>query len=294
MKIFILATLVAAILLVGVFVSVRIYDDKIVDSEETVGASQDARLSQLEDKLSAVNEMREEVKALTDLVARLETAKAEETADRAPGQSETRGASFSSSQGESVDEKVIAAVAEVLKTPEGREEFEGAVREGVRQFQQEERRKRQLRTAAIKEEIEELSQGPYGKYNLKVNAMAKWLDLDDNQKDAYHTQVEKYDAMIEETRTREGADAENYDKYHEERENLRKEFASVFDTSLSPEQSETFNALETLEKRPDKNEMTPRLFYGHEMRADRAEATESSDSTRSTESTNDSNAARER
>ena len=270
MKSVVIATLVAAVLVVGFFVSVRMQDDGLGGADERVSASQQSRLSQLEDRLAAVDGLREEVKTLADLVARLEARTGEGTDERTPALGGTRGATSSSPQRESVDEEVIEAVTELLKTPRGQEEFDSVVEASVRRYQQQERQKRQLRTAEIKEEIEEFRQGPYGKYNLKVNSMAKWLDLNDYQKGVYHTQVAHYDAQIQDARTREKEDPENRDKYRQERQDLRQGFVSIFANSLQPEQVEIFNAMSDYEKRPDGDERTmARVIYGREARSDR-------------------------
>ena len=228
MKSLVIATLVIAVLVVGIFVSVKMQDDGLGGSDETVSASQESRLSQLEDKLAAVDGLREDVKALADLVAKIETRKGEGTADRTPAPGGKRGAKSSSPQRESVDGEVIAAATEMLKTPKGQEEFYDAVKAGVRRYQQEESQQRQRRMVEIGREIEEFSQGPYGKYNLKVNSMAKWLELNDFQKELYHTQVAHYDSLIMNVSTREKEDPENRDKYGQERKDLRQEFVSIF------------------------------------------------------------------
>jgi len=277
MKSFVIASLATAVLVVGIFVSIKMQDDGVFGSDETLRVSQESRLSQLEDQLTAVDELREDVKALADIVAKLEARKGEGTDDRTPAPGETRGTNSSSAQRESVDEEVFAAVTEMLKTPKGQEELYGAVKAGVRRYQQEERQQRQLRNAEIKEQIEEFIQGPYGKYNLKVNSMAKWLGLNDYQRGIYHTQVTHYDGLILKVWNREKEDPENSDEnYDQERNDLRQEFVSVFVNTLLPEQAETFNGMTDYEKRPDtKERRMKRLIYGHELRSDRADATES-------------------
>jgi len=270
MKSFVVATSVAAVLVVVVVLALKAQEDGPAQSDEMVRLAQESRLTQLEEKLAAVEGLREDVRELSNLVATLESKTREREEESAQAREEGREVDSPASQKGSIEDDVVAAVAEVLKTSEGQERLYGAVKSSVERFKNEEREERELRTAEIKEQIEEFKEGPYGKYNLKVNSMAKWLDLNDYQRGVYHTQVVSYDESIQEVRSREKDDPENRDTYRRERKDLRKEFASRFADCLLEDQAEIFNAMSDYAKRPDGDErMTARIVYGREFRGDR-------------------------
>lgn len=81
---------------------------------------------------------------------------------------------------------VFAAIAEERQLREAEREKE---RQEMRQ-RMEERRK----------EMEALSEGPYERYNLKVNSMAKVLNLTDAQKQSYYELTKGYSDKLEEAR----------------------------------------------------------------------------------------------
>lgn len=270
MKSFVVATSVATVLVVVVVLALKAQEDGPGQSDEMVRLAQESRLSQLEEKLAAVEGLREDVRELSNLVATLESKTREREEVSAQVREGGRDVDSPASQKGSIEDDVVAAVAEVLKTSEGQEKLYGAVKSSVERFKNEEREERELRTAEIKEQIEEFKEGPYGKYNLKVNSMAKWLDLNDYQRGVYHTQVVSYDESIQEVRSREKDDTENRDTYRRERKDLRKEFASRFADCLLEDQTEIFNAMSDYAKRPDGDErMTARIVYGREFRGDR-------------------------
>ncbi|HAK94345.1 MAG TPA: hypothetical protein DCM87_04920 [Planctomycetes bacterium] len=74
---------------------------------------------------------------------------------------------------------------------------ERKMREDERQKQREEADKRREER---RKEMEDLSQGPYERLNLKVNSMAKALGLDDTQRDKYAEITKKYRDKIDEER----------------------------------------------------------------------------------------------
>ena len=287
MKRLLIGATLAMLLVAGALVSVRMRGDGDRGTDASVVESHDARLSELEEQLEALDGLREEVRVLTDLVSRYVPRSDEGSADGAS----THGASARSGmervQPASLRDgtdggDVTAAALEQLKTPSGQEEFYDAVRASVQRYRQEEQQERRDRNKQIERDIRGFAKGPYGKYNLKVNSMAKWLGLNDYQKDTYHTQVLHYEGLIQEVRGREKEDPQGRGKeYHNERQALREEFASVFVNSLVPEQAEVFNGMSEYEKRPDSTEpkMMRRVIYGHEMRAGRDDAPLSDDAT---------------
>lgn len=133
-----------------------------------------------------------------------------------------------------------------------REETEQQRREEMRQ-QMEERRK----------ELEELSQGPYDRYNLRVNSMGKALELTDAQKEGFFELTKKYSEKFGEARktlmaARQdtegqaeggrgrrggGPGGERGEQYRELVENLQKEYEAELGTILTGTQLETFNGL---------------------------------------------------
>lgn len=89
-------------------------------------------------------------------------------------------------QPDRLKEYVFAAIAEERELREKERQKE---REAMRQ-RMEERRK----------EMEALSQGPYERYNLKVNSMAKVLNLTESQAQSYYELTKQYSEKLEQAR----------------------------------------------------------------------------------------------
>ncbi len=110
--------------------------------------------------------------------------------------------------------------------------------------------------------VEELSQGPYGRWNYRVNSLAEKLSLDGRQKGVYHDLLVKYDgqrqdfsARVKEqfSQTRAAAGEENNRKFFvgvQVREQFKQmgaqldaigaEFDREFSGHLGPEQQKTY------------------------------------------------------
>ena len=154
------------------------------------GAGEPEAVTRLQAELKTT---REAVQALKTDIARL-TARQTELANAlsirpaapegAPRVSAEEGESFEVS--DALRGEVFAIIAEERK-----------IREEERQKQREEADQRREER---RKEVEELSQGPYERLNLKVNSMAKALGLDDTQRDKYAEITKKYRDKIDEER----------------------------------------------------------------------------------------------
>jgi hypothetical protein len=279
MKSLVIAALVAAVLVGGVLVSVRMQGGPSDTLDAALANSREDRIAELEERLATVDGLREEVQTLSNLVSRLTMREREVARARASAPSDAGDVRTASLEEAGMDDALIAAATAKLETPSGQEKFYDAVRAGVQRYQQEERQGRQRLKGEVETQIRELGQGPYGRYNLKVNSMAKWLELNDYQRDVYHNQVTHYDPLIQKVRAREKEDPQNSERYQQERRDLRQEFSAIFVNTLQPDQAEIFDDMSDYEKRPDSSDpkLVSRLIWGREARAEREAAGESSD-----------------
>jgi hypothetical protein len=150
--------------------------------------------------------------------------------------------------------QLVAAVID--EEDRQREEEREAQREEFRQRREEERRER-----------EALSQGPYDRYNLKVNSMAQALSLTESQKQGYFELVKGYQEKLNETRDklreerraaeggtaadgtaedgagRRGRGPGDRDGFREVFDTLQKEYATAVQGLLSPSQLEAYSGL---------------------------------------------------
>ena len=78
-------------------------------------------------------------------------------------------------------------------TPEAQEALRGYVRQALQDERRERQEKARQRSQEWQREMKAMREGPYGKYNFKINSMAKKLDLSDAQKQILHDSLVWYD-----------------------------------------------------------------------------------------------------
>jgi hypothetical protein len=147
---------------------------------------------------------------------------------------------------------------------------ERKLQEAERERQREERR---VRMEERRKELEAMREGPYDRYNVKVNSLAKVLNLTDAQKQSYYDLVAAYSGKVEESMkqlreareaeraaaaaAREGGeqgqegergrgrrgDAAGREQFREMYDGLQKSFASDVASLLSAEQAQTYGEL---------------------------------------------------
>ncbi len=132
-------------------------------------------------------------------------------------------------------------------------------REEERQQQREQQKEEaKQRAEAKRQEQAELKEGPYDKFNVKVNSAAKALGLSESQKQAYYELLKSSREKVSEARKSastevkaEGASAESgkgkgreeFKKMREVMESAQKDFAAQVQAILSPAQLETYKSL---------------------------------------------------
>jgi len=132
---------------------------------------------------------------------------------------------------------------------DGEREF----RDYVRQVYMEERNARKDREAAEAEaqrkEYEELGQGPYGKYNRRVNTLGKQLAMDDRQKQRYHDLLASYSSRLQEMRKAvDWRDKSAREGFRATENALQSEFDAHVAHLLSQQQAEDYSAMGPGEK----------------------------------------------
>lgn len=155
------------------------------------------------------------------------------------------------SPGEEPD-PLAGAVAAVIAEERKQQETE-------RQREREERRERQEQ---LRQEMEAMRQGPYDRYNMKVNSLAKALGLSESQKQSYFGLVSGYRTKLEEgmkqlreaRKAEEGASAEGQrkgrgpdrgdgQKFRELNDALQQAYAADMSAILSPDQLSAYGGL---------------------------------------------------
>ena len=142
-----------------------------------------------------------------------------------------------------------AAAGDVLPPPpEVLRPYEEQTRDYVFALIDEKRRleneERLQQAEARRREHEELSQGPYGNFNLKVNSMAKLLEMPGAQRDRYHEISARHWEKLQELRkginwSEPGA----RQNYHAEHERIEAQFAEDVAQILSIDQLAVYEKL---------------------------------------------------
>jgi hypothetical protein len=132
----------------------------------------------------------------------------------------------------------------------------GALRDVVRQVIQEERQERRRedegRTEEQKMLLQDLSQGPYGKFNLRVNHLARLLNLSERQQQTYHALLaDAAERLQEARRDLDKTNPESLRLYQERKKQIPEEFDGMVIRSLSPPQAQAYLKLHDFERSPE-------------------------------------------
>jgi hypothetical protein len=132
---------------------------------------------------------------------------------------------------------------------EGAAALRHLVHQMIREDRDERRQDMHRRAEEQKKEWEELQKGPYGKYNFKVNSLARKLNLNDRQKQHYHDTLAQYGSRFEELRKNANMkDAESRKAYRQNKKTLQEEFESVVVLGFSQEQAQDYKELPGFER----------------------------------------------
>ena len=126
----------------------------------------------------------------------------------------------------------------------GSEVFKEAVFTLIEEERRNRNEERRRRSEELRKEIEEMRQGPYDRFNLKVNSIARVLELNDAQRDRYFEITKHNWELLQNART--GIDwrsTEGRAKYQEAQEAIQKEYAAAVEQLLTAEQLEGYGEL---------------------------------------------------
>jgi len=217
------------------------------ESEDT---TRGGRIEEVQAELGGrLSEVLGRLEALERRLARTErNDKARPSLTKEAGPSAPDGADSSAAEREADSKDEEKLLASALAGKEA-----GGLRSFVHQVIQEERQEReweeQHRARERQRELEELSRGPYGKFNLRVNTMGKRLNLNDFQKQRYFQFLSDYSARFEEaSRTVNRQDPEAYQAYRERKKQMQEEFDGLVIQSLTPLQAQEYQELPSFEK----------------------------------------------
>jgi hypothetical protein len=152
------------------------------------------------------------------------------------------------------DPEAPAAGARRLSAPGQGAEEEG-LRTYIHQVIQEEREERrqeeERRRIEEKRTWEELGQGPYGDFNLRVNCMTRVLGLDDRQKQRYFEILSHYSTRLQESaKGLNKLDPESLRAYEERKQQVLAEFETVALQAFTPAQAQQYRELPSSAKSP--------------------------------------------
>lgn len=202
---------------------------------------------------------------MEELVERVDSLELALEARRAPGS--PGPSAIDDPEGEhrvrenSEPDKTGATVESLFKNPEALAaalEGEGAQRlrdfvfDVVREERTARRDEQTQRARQRRQEWKEMQKGPYGKYNYKVNSLAKKLELNGYQKQFYYDLLVGYKDRF--TELRKGVDWKNEearDSYERAKSELTDQFSREFVQVLSPPQVEAYDDLSNWEKAPE-------------------------------------------
>ena len=219
----------------------------LINARKSTEEAVERRARPLEERIEVVEG------SLSRILARLEGMEAAlEEKGRAPAGEEATARGGASTSGpdaepaESVkkDENLLALLGE-----ERAQELRGLVSEVVKE-EREQRHAQDRETAlAARKDFEELSQGPYGQWNHRINSLARKLNLTEAQKQRYHELLLEYTRRWKELREgQDRSDPEARKAYREKRGQLQDEFNGSVVVSFNPQQAEAYNELPPMEK----------------------------------------------
>jgi hypothetical protein len=151
----------------------------------------------------------------------------------------------------------VASTARERKHPAPDLETEeaGDLRSFIHQVLKEEREERrqeeERRRIEEKRDWEELGQGPYGDFNLRVKCLTRVLGLDDRQKQRYFEILSHYSARLAEAaRGLNKLDPESLRAHEERKKEVLGEFESVVLQTLTPSQAQQYRELPSPARSP--------------------------------------------
>jgi len=163
------------------------------------------------------------------------------------------GLSVKTGPGEPKKETLSKDEEALLEALEGKEA--GGLRSFVKQAIQEEleegRRAAERRAQEMKNQIEELGQGPYGRFNVRVNFIQRRLALNEFQKQRFYALLTEYSARLEEIR--QGLNKEDkaaLEAYREGRKQMEDEFDGLVIQILTPPQAQDYQELPSTARSP--------------------------------------------
>lgn len=242
-----LAALLCSGAILAVYLGSRGPDDPLEAPRPVNGSIASARLDRLEERLERV------VARLESLEATLGEVAASRPRPREPGERDADPVS-AGEPGESATEDLVASV---LGGADG-ERFRQLVYDLVRDEREERRREQRRLARERQEEWKLLQEGPYGKFNYKVNSLGKKLDMSDLQKQRYHQLLIAYEQVSKDLlKNVDWKSRESREGYQQQKKDLLAEFQRDVVGLLAPGQAEEFDALPDWEKGMDN---TPAVF----------------------------------
>jgi hypothetical protein len=157
-------------------------------------------------------------------------------------------------------------------TPQFKELVFALIAEERALAQQEQRR----REEELRRQREELSQGPYGQFNLKVNSLSKALGLDDAQRQQYYETTKKaWDELSQLRQKTDWRDRAARDAYRESSEALEKQFSGSVEGLFTPDQLAAYRELPAWARSPQNmgwvpppgEDPGPYMRYGSSLRS---------------------------
>jgi hypothetical protein len=171
----------------------------------------------------------------------LETASA--AAVQAP---EAGGAAEEDAAGEGEKLGLLARLEE-----DDAEELRSFVRHVVQADREQRRAEQEEAARTARAEFEEFGQGPYGKFNRRVNSIGKKLALTERQKQLYYESLAEYSRRLAEIHqaARDVKDPAAREALRGQRREVQDEFERVVTTTiLSPPQGQAFGELHSAER----------------------------------------------
>jgi len=212
------------------------------------------RLSHLEERLSDLARLAADVDLLK--IQKSEARPTEPAMAAGPGASEEQP-SVSSVAGE---EARPSKLERWLETQGMRGDFEGLVSKVYEQARSTRRQREQEEADQRAKEMKALSEGPYGKFNYRVNSLAQKLSLDARQKDYLFNLLSKYDEKRQEALSQLGplegdTTPERVKEHMDHAMRVQREFNEQFENELllglNAKQQEAFKDLSEQEKGTD-------------------------------------------
>jgi len=203
-----------------------------------------------------------EISALRDELENLqaETRELKEDLRRVDSLQDPRPATADAGEGSAAPVPVAASAPEAGAAAGDIKAYVVAALEEDRRKHEEDRKKEreELRQRAEEKRKERaaLSEGPYERYNLKVNSMARALALNDAQKQTYYELVKRFREELRQGRTKDapageipasgpgkGPDRDQRAKFRQVYADAQKRFTEAFQGLLSTSQAEAYSQL---------------------------------------------------